>query len=415
MAAVLGLITVAAIMRGCGSSSEGGLPVPRTTEPASQLWEPRPGTTRTPPGTRYAGTLRTAGEWADQFDAAWDDERSTAEALSRSGDSWDHYTLSYDIDALTAAYLATGRSAYIDTGVGLLENVVATARPSADLTTSSYRDEYLGWTTQQNDIRGEEVPLYESYLWRYGVALLRVIRADPALWEDTQRQARFERLRTFVERNVFDKWRARGVDDTIYRSRAHMAAHWALIALGLAQITTDDSRRRAYLDVVNAIDNRLPNYPSSLRSQLRMNPRYPTAYEWSDTWGTAGGEQDVAHGNAVIAYVVAANAVGINWNDLDMRRFTDTFRLAVWPATARPGQPEGSEYVDGSGAGDGWFSDGFVKLGRFDPALQQRLERHDVGRSPQFMANGALNAAVLACRGIAPDAASQQVPACRLR
>jgi len=347
------------------------------------------------------------------FEKQWAGERAEAEALSRSADSWDHYGLSYSVDALSAAYLATGRAEFIDDGLELLENVVSTAKRSADLPSSSYRDEYRGWVSAQEN--GDEVALYESYLWRYGTGLLRVIRQDPVLWQDQRRQDRYGAVLAFAERNIFEKWRARGADENIFRSRTHMAAHWALIALELARITTDPDRRKVYLDVKRAIDTDLPNAPSSLRGQLRLNPRYPSAYVWSDEWGRTGGRaQDVSHGNAVITYVVAAYEAKAGWTDRDMARFVQTFTQAIWPATPREGQPKGADSVDGTGVGNGWFSDGFVKLGRFDPRLQQRLESHDVGRSVQFLANNALNVALLACAGIAPSAAPRSTPACRL-
>lgn len=372
-----------------------------------------PAPASTPRPTPFAGRLRSTAGWMAIFDNQWPGDRAEAEAWSRSTDSWDHYGLSYSIDALTAAYLATGREASIDEGLGLLENVVASAKPSSQLPTSTYKDGYLGWVSAQEN--GNEVPLYESYLWRYGTGLLRVIHDDPQLWQDTALRARYTAVLAFVERNVFEKWQARGADENIFRSRAHMASHWALIALQLSRITTDETRRRTYLDTVRAIDTDLPNAPSSLRGQLRMNPRYPGAYVWSDEWGRTGGRaQDVSHGNAVIAYVVEANAAGMDWTDRDLQRFVNTFTEAIWPATPRPGQPEGADAVDGNGEGNGWFSDGFVKLGRFDPVLQQRLERHDVGRSVQFLANNALNVALLACHGIAPSAAPSTTPACRL-
>lgn len=411
------VITLALMATGSWPFTRTGLPtlpLPGGAEPWKPVTEPSPAETVTPsPPTPFTGTLRSADTWASMFARQWEGERAQTEALSTSADSWAQYDLSYSVDALTAAYLATGRTEYVDQGLGLLENVVATAKPSADLPAGGYRDGYRGWGSDQEG--GRQVPLYESYLWRYGVGLLRVIRQDPLLWQDPTRQARYGAVLAFAERDIFEKWRTRSAEQNIYRSRTHMASHWALIALELSQITTDGERRRVYLDTVRAIDTDLPNGSSSLRGQMRLNPRYPTAYVWSDEWGKAGGRaQDVSHGNAVIAYVVAAHAAKSEWTDLDMRRFVQTFSVAIWPATPREGQPEGAESVDGRGAGNGWFSDGFVKLGRFDPELQQRLESHDVGRSVQFAANNALNVAMLACQGIAPSAAPRSTPACRL-
>jgi hypothetical protein len=219
-----------------------------------------------------------------------------------------------------------------------------------------------------------------------------------------------------------EKWYARGPDETIYRSRTHMAAHWALIALNLSRITTDPQRRAVEEKVLKEITGDLPNYPSSLRGQLEPNPSKPDAYFWSDKWGsTSPPGQDVAHGNGVIAFVVAAHDAGEIWSDEDVRRFVTLFEDVIWP---RPGP--GAEYVDGSGRGTGWFSDGFVKLGRYDPTVQRRLESHEPANG-QFYANGALNAALLACgssdgTATAPPSSPQLVipqptgpepPACR--
>jgi hypothetical protein len=50
--------------------------------------------------------------------------------------------------------------------------------------------------------------------------------------------------------------------------------------------------------------------------------------------------------------------------------------------------------VDGTGTDNGWYSDGFVKLGRYDAAVQRRLDEHQVVND-QFAANMALNAKLL--------------------
>jgi hypothetical protein len=341
-------------------------------------------------------TLRPAAQWAALFDRFWQGERSTQEALSRSRDSWDHYELSYSVDALTAAYLATGRMDYMDDAVSLVENVVAGAAPSASLPHSQYHDSYLGWASEQEG--GEEVPLYESYFWRYATSLLRVIHNTPALATDAALQPRYERLVAFAERNIVEKWERRGANDNIFRSRTHMAAHWALITMNLAEVTTSPARRQLYRSIETRIDN-------ELHHQLAVLPGHPGAYFWSDVWGSCRRPgQDVSHGNGVIAYVVEAHDQGQAWSDADIAGFVRTFADVVWPGDGT-GDGPGSNFVDGSGRGNGWFSDGFVKLGRYDAALQARLENHEPAND-QFYANGALNAAILLCPDAADPAAS---------
>jgi hypothetical protein len=142
--------------------------------------------------------------------------------------------------------------------------------------------------------------------------------------------------------------------------------------------------------VVENIDLHLPGMHASLRGQLRRNPVEPTAYFWSDVWGSARRPgQDVSHGNGVIAYVVEARDRGRNWTGADMAAFAAVLTKVVWP-----GGRTYREFVDGTGSDNGWFSDGFVKLGRYDPMIQLRLEEHQVVND-QFAANMAFNARVL--------------------
>ena len=89
------------------------------------------------------------------------------------------------------------------------------------------------------------------------------------------------------------------------------------------------------------------------------------------------------------AYVVEARNRGRFWTGADMAAFSALLTKVIWP-----GATTYREFVDGTGADNGWFSDGFVKLGRFDPAVQRRLEDHRVVND-QFAANMAFNAKVL--------------------
>jgi hypothetical protein len=336
--------------------------------------------------------VRPVNYWAERFLGTWDYELRTALPQSRSPDSWDHYSLAYDIDANTAMYRATGEARYMDRALLYLDNVVGSARVSSSLPTSQYRDHYLGWVSKSRDLDrpGVEVPLYESYLWRYATTTLRVIRQTPALYDDPTYRARYDNLLGFAEVNIFEKWYSRGANDNVYRSRTHMAAHWATIALNLSVITTDPQRQARYRTVVDDIDQHLPNAPSSLRKQMRQNPIAPSAYFWSDEWGSFRRPgQDVSHGNGVVSYLVEANEVGTYWTATDMARLTALLQNVIWPRNG-----VFPAYLDGTGVDNGWWSDGFVKLGRFNAAVQDLLSQHPVVNG-QFLANMALNARIL--------------------
>ena len=348
-----------------------------------------------PPASQPVVTLRPVRYWEDRFLESWEYDRRNGLPASRLPDSWEHYSVSYDVDANTAMYRATGRVRYLQRALEYVGNVVATAQVSSSLPTSQYRDQYLGWVSFRPDLDepGVEVPLYESYFWRYATTLLRVMRQTPAVYADPAYRERYDRLLQFAEVHIFDKWFSRGADDNIYRSRTHMAAHWATIALNLSRITEDPARQARYRAVVDQIDGGLPNYPSGLRGQLRRSPVEPSAYFWSDVWGSADRPgQDVSHANGVMSYVVEARDQGAFWTDADMAGFAATLTKVIWP-----GGTSYAAFVDGTGRDNGWFSDGLVKLGRYDRAVQRRLEEHRVVNA-QFAANMALNARVLSSK-----------------
>ncbi|MCO8276583.1 hypothetical protein M1L60_38995 [Actinoplanes sp. TRM 88003] len=330
-----------------------------------------------------AAELKSVSHWAGVYLRGWDYTARVGLPLSRSADSWDHYEVSYTVDASVAMFRATGERRYLDRSLQFVENVVGSAR--------SMRGGYLGWTSAQED--GDEVPLYESYFWRYGTGLLVAMRENAAVYGDPAYRARYDRLVSFAEKHIFEKWYSRGSDDTIYRERTHMTAHWALIALNLSRVTADAGRKQRYLSVVADVDQHVPGQSGGLRQQMRRHPVEPTAYFWSDRWGSAERPgQDVSHGNGVMAYVVEARDRGTTWTQADLAAFSSLLTRVVWP-----GGTTYKAYVDGSGADNGWFSDGFVKLGRSSPGVQQRLESHRVVND-QFAANMALNARLLGAR-----------------
>lgn len=363
-----------------------------TEELLARLGSP---TSPAPSGTSAQATavaLRSVADWEKLFLNIWNSTH-TNDWLPRSLslDSYQFYNLGYGIDGNTAMYRATGKTQYIDRALLYVNNMVKNAKVSSSLPTSRYKDSYLGWTSKESGTSGQEVPLWESYGWRYVTRMLRVIRETPALYNNPTYRSQYDRLLAFTERNIFEKWYKRGANSNIYRGRTHMAAHWAYIAMDLARMTTDPVKKATYTTVYTNINRRLPNYASSMRQQLKPNPKNPNAYFWSAVWGSSARPgQDSPHGNGVIAYIAEAHDAGIEFTATDMRKFVATLNTVVWPATGKY-----ANYVDGSGPGGGWFSDGWMKLGRYDANLQRRLEAHNVGRTIQFYGNGALNARIL--------------------
>ncbi|CAM3760624.1 hypothetical protein G4177_26580 [Corallococcus sp. ZKHCc1 1396] len=336
--------------------------------------------------------LRTVAAWETLFLKRWNSEHTSSFLpMSKSLDSWQFYNLAYGIDGNTAMYRATGKTQYMDRALLYVNNVVNNARVSSSLPRSNFRDSYMGWASARSDTVGQEVPLFESYCWRYVTRMLRVIRETPALYNNANYRSQYDRLLAFSERNMFEKWNKRGANSYVYRVNTHMASHWAYIAMDLSRMTTDATKKASYLKVFNNINRDMPNNTSSLRGQLMTSMVNPSAYFWAANWGSrARPGQDVAHGNGVMAYIVEARDAGMEWTATDIQKFVVTLNKVIWPSAGSY-----SNYVDGSGRGTGWFNDGLMKLGRYDAALQRRLETHTVGNNTQYYGNAALNVKLL--------------------
>lgn len=333
--------------------------------------------------------LLTVADWEATFLASWQYEYETYLPLSTSNDSWRYYNLAYAISANSAMFEATGKTQYLDRALEYIGNAIEDATLSSTLATSQFKDSYLGWVQHSHPELGDdgkEYPLYESYCWRYVASLLRLMKESDAVYAEPGYRAKYDSILTFSEKHIYEKWRTRGAQH-IYRQNTHMASHWARIALNLQQLSDDAATRSEYFTVFDNFTNHLPSYDSSMKNQIKPNPGEPSAYWWNANWGsfTAPG-QDVSHGNAVIGHLVEAHELGFEWTEADMRGLVNLLDKVVWTTSF-------AQYLDGSGSGNGWINDGFVTLGRFDPALQARLEQHPAAdNGGQFAATMALNA-----------------------
>jgi hypothetical protein len=98
----------------------------------------------------------------------------------------------------------------------------------------------------------------------------------------------------------------------------------------------------------------------------------------------------VSHANGVLSYIVEAHDSNVEWTDADISKFDVMLKDVIWKSNGNS-----AEFLDGSGTDSGWINDGLMKLGRYDPAIQRKLESYNVGQNIQFNGNGALNAKLL--------------------
>ncbi|WP_419658953.1 hypothetical protein [Desulfosarcina variabilis] len=342
-------------------------------------------------------------EWEDLFISRTAAVYELNETRSLSCDSWRQYFLSYGIDAHIAMFRATGNLEYLDRALFYINNLIDTAVVSSSLSRSQYKDSYLGWANHSHRELGDdgrEYPLFESICWRYVAHLLRVMKETPDVYNDADYKDQYDRILSFLEKHIYEKWYTRGVAN-LYRCRTHMAAHWAYISLELWHITENSIFKPVYKEIFENINSGgLPNFKgASLRSQLITEEEGNTHYFWSSVWNsTQRPGQDTSHGNHVMAYIVEAHDLGVEWTDQDIDCFINTFNDIIWSDSEQL-----AEYVDGSGDGNNFISDGFFKLARYDKRLQERLETAytPLHKGLQIYGNGALNAKIIQETGAA--------------
>lgn len=315
------------------------------------------------------------------------------------------YFLSYSIDKNNSMFRATGKKQYIDRSLYYVNNLLKTARISSSLPRSQFKDAYLGWANHSHrELKddGREYPLFESIAWRYVCHMLRLIRQTPELYDDPLYRGQYDEILSFTEKHIFEKWYERHLKH-IYRSRTHMASHWAYITMELWHITENPTLKPIYKMIFDNINkNGIPNYNNaSLRSQMAIMDTSPESYWWDSLWGTPekveenSHAQDTSHGNHVISFIVESHDAGIEWTEDDINLFINTFNNIIWT-----GPETFAEYVDGAGEGglpNNFISDGFVKLGRYSRSLQQRLDTYAYGKYDKrgLYAHMALNAKFL--------------------
>jgi hypothetical protein len=336
--------------------------------------------------------------WADvyQFNQLYDDGlvqfKPYLDRISKSEKSADMYFLAYGLDGAISMFEATECLDYLDYSLGWVENVIEAARPVCKIPdyNADFRGCYMGWVSpmaakKPGETVLKEVSLYECYFFRYVTRMLKVMSQDKSLMENPYYKGKFETIRDFVEKNVWEKWYSRG-EGHVFRGVTYISAHWALIALNLSLITQKEDKSE-YHHILN-------KYNQKFRRQAPLYDSTHTLFSWvSATWDDEkkckepNCVQDVSHGNAIIAYMVEARDNCIEWKNRDMEGIYHMFFDLIW---ANPLKPEDcfDKGVDCFGydkdkkpkaPGTGKFqSDGWIKLGRYYIEIYEFYKRPEI-------------------------------------
>lgn len=322
--------------------------------------------------------------WQRLFDDKWEaNDRADALARSKSRNrSQEYYFLGYYIDGLSSLWQSTGDNSYLDEALSLIKNTMNDA--------ISVGNGYKGWPSADN----QEVGLWDSFYWRHVATLLRIMHQSPNL-RASGYQSQYEELLNFSEKNIWNRYESNGIGN-FYRSRTHMASHWARIGMELYIITGRDK----YLEVFENISFKtMPNLPSNLRDQLYSNPKSKSGYAWDSRWGITNGSeiQDTSHGGAIIEFWVLAYENNMYWTKGDIDALIITLNEVIWPRPLK-----GNSYnVDGSGgyAREARLHEWLV-LGRYDSEIQSKIKNGYKGKNrdnfgSQLFGIAALNAKIL--------------------
>lgn len=309
----------------------------------------------------------TVDEWGGLFDELYADpitDRQDCEFLTHEHETQGHYFLSYCIDGLTSVWRATGDDQYLDEALRLIFLTLDETVPMGS---------YRGWP---GPLDGSTYPLWDSYYWRHVITLVRVLHEHPEVRARGDYEAQFQELLEFSQHDLWDRW-VGGGQGNIYRSRTHMASHWARIGMELHTMTGDPE----YLEVFENISfDEVLGYGSSLRDQMEWSPDVPSAWVWSSLWGEPASVniQDTSHAGAIVSLIaVAAQKGDYGWGPADVQALTSTLMDIVWE---EPLDGAYWENVDGTGRlygepGElGGRAHEWMTLGRFSSAVQARME-----------------------------------------
>lgn len=341
---------------------------------------------------------KTFAELKTEYDVVYAQNEGRSEMIQYSlsdGDHQEYYYMNWNLTGVISAWQATGDISYFNDAKLVVDNTISKTK---NITING--ETYLGWPEPGHSTGFE---LWDSMYWKEVATFLRIIHQSPN-FIGSQREW-FDSVLAFTERNIWDRYEAKGSDGNLYSYKPGDTSHWARIAMEL-YIITGKQKYKTFFDNVSFNGCTCPETlkGSSFRSQLFNNTSViPTANNISWTWGqtTSGEVPDVPHLAALVQFIALAAENGMYWNQganqNDIAKWVSTFNNVVWTDN----QPiKGSYYADGTGEKNNYpISQGVQAiLGRFDSEFQVRMENYllqDVFNRPMIAGLLLLNRKIL--------------------
>ena len=208
-------------------------------------------------------------EWEREDSArAWLDVYKTPTSITNT------YHNGHEVEALTYLWKMSGDMRWYNAIVGLIDYEIGATKK---ITNSNY-SEFYSWYPVDQTCNPDNpdtwvhcqigTPLYESYLWRRVSTFLRYLYQSSNLRaQNPNIESDYQRLKAWTKKNMWDKWVAVGMNH-LYRSRTHMASHWARIGYDL-WVMEGRPETSLYKDVYrNIMYEDMPNYSTAYKTHI---------------------------------------------------------------------------------------------------------------------------------------------------
>ena len=324
----------------------------------------------------FSTAQKTFEELKTEFEIAYAHSGGRSEMLRYSltdGSQQQYYYMNWNLTGAISAWQATGNIAYFNDAKQVVDNTISKTK-----TININGESYLGWP-EPNHTNGFE--LWDSMYWKEVATLLRIMHQSPSFIGP--HRTWFYSVLDFTEKNIWERYVAKGEDGNQYGYAADDTSHWARIAMEL-YVITGKQKYKTFFDNVSFKGCTCPETMKghSIRDQIFDNNSVtPTASNISWTWGktTSGEVPDAPHVSAVVQFIALAAENRMYWNQGsnsdDIEKWVSTFDNVVWTDNS---PAKGSFYIDGTGTKDSYaLSVGAQAiLGRFDTDFQVRMENN---------------------------------------